>query len=164
MAVRDILEAGAEAGFEARLPPQWTALVVLTEAESGGDPAAVGQHMDKASQYPAGWSISDHARYGGRIALRTPEVTRELVALGIDVAGGAAREGAEALAEPLIEVARVPLRLLTWATDPGTVLRIVKVVGGGALVLAGLIIAAGPAGAKIIPAGKLGKLAKGLKR
>lgn len=160
MGVREILEAGRDAGFDSRLPPQWTALVVLTEVDSGGDPDQVTQHFDKAQQYP-GWGIGDHARYSGRIALRTPEVTRQLALMGVDAAGEAAEGAVEAITEPLIEVARVPLRLLTWLQDPGTVVRIVKVVGGGLLVLAGLIIVAAPAATKILPAGKVGKLVKG---
>lgn len=165
MSVRSILQAAQEAGFSSPLPPRWTALVVLTEVDSGGRPDAVTRHFGKANQYPGGWSAGDHLRYGARILLRTPIVTAELTRLGIESVPEAAEQAAEAVTEPLVEVARLPLRVLQWLTDPGTILRIVKVIGGGALILAGVAIAARPtteaAAGKVVGAVTAGKIGKG---
>lgn len=138
--VPEIIESARDAGFKARAE-QWVALVVLVEERSAGDADRVAEHFAQAKRYPV-WSPVDLVRYGPRIAIRGPGVLAELARLGIEQVGGAVGEVVEGIAEPILEVARLPVRVLQWLTDPGTVVRIVKVVGGGLLIVGGLYIAA----------------------
>lgn len=161
--VREIVEAGAE--HDLKRTDQLAALVALVQVDDGGRASAVPEHAAKARQYPR-WPVADLARYGPRIALVTPQVMVAMTQLGIEGASEAVGDVGEAIAEPVLEVAREPLRWLAWLQDPGTVLRVLKVVGGGLLVVGGAWALARPAIAgqagtvasvagKVIPAGRL---------
>lgn len=59
-----------------------------------------------------------------------------------------------------LEVAKEPIRILKWLEDPGTQIRIGKVIVGGGLVLIGLYIFARPVVAPVVKAGaNIGKVA-----
>jgi hypothetical protein len=132
--VREIVERAAGEGL--RRSDQLAALVALVQIEDGSRASAVPEHVDKARQYPR-WSLGDLARYGPRIALVTPQVLIAMGQLGIEGLGEAAEDAVGQITEPIIAVAEEPLRWLAWLQDPGTVLRLVKVIGGGLLVLGG---------------------------
>lgn len=139
--VREILAAAQEAGFSSKRHDVWIALVVLTEEKSGGDAGKVAEHFDMAKDYPL-WSPADLARYGPRIALRGPAVIAEMGRAGIEGLTGAAGDAIEEAIEPIVEIARLPVRVLQWLTDPGTMVRVAKVLGGGALIIGGLLVLA----------------------
>lgn len=139
--VREILAAAQDGGFSSKRYESWVALVVLAEEKSGGDADSVAEHFDMAKDYPK-WSPVDLARYGPRIAIRTPTVVATMARAGIETATGAAGDVIGDAVEPIVEIARLPIRITQWLTDPGTIIRIVKVVGGGALIVGGLLIVA----------------------
>ena len=77
--------------------------------------------------------------------------------------------GVGALAQGFTEAVQTPIRVINWLTEPGTWVRVALFVLGGAMVVGGAMmfarpIMAGTAGAatKIVPAGKVVKLAKGV--
>jgi hypothetical protein len=144
VSVATIVQAARDAGFRGR-PEQWVALVVLVETDAGGQPGRVGEFTARAGDYPTGWSPTEIARHTPRIALRTPAVAAELVRQGITAAGGVVDAAVGAVAEPVVEALRLPIRVLAWLTDPGTQVRIAKILVGTGLILVGLFVAARPA-------------------
>lgn len=163
--VAEIVEAGRAAGVgSGSVAPglqtaRLTALVAIVQTDSGGDAASVPGHAPLANRYPTGWGIGDWTRYGARIPLVAPAVTRAMAAVGAGVATGVVTD----LAEPIVAVAQEPLRLLAWATDPGTILRVIKMVIGSAMIIGALTILARPVATQIVPAAKVAKAVKGLR-
>lgn len=108
----------------------------------------------------SGWGAwSTHSGPLPRYLAFVPQVTAAAPLAGIDLAVDDAKEAVSGPVDAVLEVAQEPIRVLKWLADPGTQIRIAKVIVGGGLVVAALVKLVGGSVMSVLPVGKVAKVA-----
>lgn len=139
------------------------------------DPAGNAKAMVEISKNGTDWgpwsvthptSLVGFAAYtaalGPASAIATGVITRK----GGEVVAGGAADSAGSLADGVggvvSDAVQTPVRIVNWLTEPGTMMRVVYLLGGLVLVVAGAVGVMGkPIVSTLLPVGKAAKLVKG---